>query len=339
MSKKNFGLISGISIIIVITLGLVLVTGQFGSAINMIPGLSTTGEKMSPAESMNLVRGNDPDALILNTTFPASPATVMVYRTLPPDISDADAVAFAGKFGIIGPVNSGSEATSISSPDENSIEIGKKSGCRHYYSKNDNKYEKGVNYHLPTDAEAVQIATAFLTEKDLMPDEIGPGHASHHHIRTFYPNGTETQTDVEVGVGFNHNDINGIPFLDSVIGVGIGDNNEILYFGTNLRNYSPYRELEIKSPEEAFAELKALGTHYGEKTEIQSEVTINKVYLAYKSKACAFTEDYLEPVWVFEGVEVESGFDLGGVLKVTPPRLVRKYIPALKEVPTELVSS
>jgi hypothetical protein len=305
----------------------------------LIPGLGTTGEKMLPAESINLVRGNDPDTLILNTTFPAAPATVMVYRTLPPDISDADAMAFAGKFGIVGPVNSGSEATSISSPDDNFIEIGKKSGCRNYYSKNDNKYKPGTKYQLPTDAEAVQIATAFLKEKNLMPDNIGPGHASHHHIKTFYPNGTETQTDVEVNVHFASENMSGMKIINTGIGVAIVDNNEILSYGTSLRNYSPYKELEIKSPEEAFAELKALGIHYGEKTaDVRSTLTINKVYLAYNSKACAFHEDYLEPVYVFEGVNVESGFNLGGILEVAPPAGVRKLIPALKEVPAELVS-
>jgi hypothetical protein len=59
-------------------------------------------------------------------------------------------------------------------------------------------------------------------------------------------------------------------------------------------------------------------------------ISINSVTLAYATKAGAYKEDYLEPVWVFTGEAIVNG---------SAVEQVSKSIPALQEVPAELISS
>jgi hypothetical protein len=59
---------------------------------------------------------------------------------------------------------------------------------------------------------------------------------------------------------------------------------------------------------------------------------IDNVYLAWFPKGCPEKEDYLEPVYVFEGVCYGTRGNTDSALPF------KEYVPALREVPPEWVS-
>ena len=74
--------------------------------------------------------------------------------------------------------------------------------------------------------------------------------------------------------------------------------NVIGYF-QNWRDYEPYREVKLKSPEKAFDEFQIKQAFSDERSPEKIDVT--NVHLGYYSKPGVAGEDYLQPMYVFEG--------------------------------------
>lgn len=250
----------------------------------------------------------------------------MVYRTLPPTASDEDILAFAEKMDVHGSINEGNSAISIATDEipNTGVEISKASGCLFYINENVNTDNPK---NLPSDEDAVKIATAFLKEKGLLPDSMAPGYATRHQVSILYPNGTETKRDAYVEVYFKHDDMSNIPVEGAGIEITLGENGLVSEFYSRVRHYQPYKELAIKTPEEAFTELTERGVYQDVKTPMTPDrVSIDNVYLAFHGRACAYEEEYLQPVYIFTGIS--EGKYSGGEAVIEP---VKEYIPALTD--------
>lgn len=285
----------------------------------------TDDEKNGFPQNSGDIAGSLSYSIELKSSMPESPEKILVYKTIPPIVNTEAALALAKKFNVTGKMvgEQGVQSTDL----RYSVWISKKSGLMEYTDARRPNKEFDTPDMLPSDETAIMIATQFLKEKDLLPIEAGPGKASYEYVKTRDISGKEILNYGRVIVGFNRK-MNNLEVRGAGVSVTLGGNGDIIGYSSDWRTYTPDKEYPIKSPETAFAELKKNGI----KTSLKkpSQVTINNVYLAYASKAPAFEEEYLEPVWVFKGEKtMEDGQN----------RPVTEYIPALTDEAAKTLSS
>jgi hypothetical protein len=251
---------------------------------------------------------------------------VMVYKTLPPAASAADILAYADRMGVKGPINEGPLAISIATDEIPGIGVTiiKASGCQEYYN---GRINADTPKNLPTNEEAIKIATSFLKENGFRIKDLAPGLAKRPQTSTHYPNGTNTNQDACVEVTFKHTNMSNLPVYSAGVDVTIGENGEIKDIYSRMRNYKPYKEMAIRTPKEAFYSLASLGIRHDDKTSRTiSSVSIDQISLGYQAEAGAFKEDYLKPVYILKGSS--EGKDSKGKAVSEP---VTEYIPALTD--------
>jgi len=261
----------------------------------------------------------------LKSSMPENPQKILVYKTIPPIVNTEAALALAKKFNVTGNMvgDQGVQSTDL----RYSIWISKKSGLMEYTDAKRPNEGLDAPDMLPSEEDAIMIATRYLKENDLLPDGAEKGKASYEYATSLDKDGVEILRYGSVTVGFARK-LNGLEVKGAGVSVTLGGNGDIIGYSSDWRMYTPNNEYPIKSSETAFAELKKNGIKTG--IENPSQVTINNVYLAYASKAPAFEEEYLEPVWVFKGEKTTKD------AKIKP---VTEYIPALTDDAAKSLSS
>ncbi|OPY39272.1 MAG: hypothetical protein A4E35_00041 [Methanoregula sp. PtaU1.Bin051] len=261
----------------------------------------------------------------MNSSMPANPETILVYKTNPPIVNKETTLALAKKFNVTGTLRG--DCVVQSDDLMYGLEILKISGSTRYTNANRPNELMDSPNKLPSDKEAERIATQFLEGQDLFPKGAYFSGIERYYVKSMDKNGNEIQHYGRIEVKYGRA-LNNIKVIGSGITVAIGGNGDIIEYSTIWREYTPVKGFPLKSPETAFAELKKVGVKTG--IETPSRVTINNVYLAYASKAPAFEEDYLEPVWVFKGEKT---------MKDAQTRPVTEYIPALTDDAVKSLSS
>lgn len=156
--------------------------------------------------------------------------------------------------------------------------------------------------NLPEKDDARDIATDYLTEKGLLPEDAHVNIVVADQLsRKNTSTGDVIETiDTNLQVIFGR-ELNGAPVMGpgSKLKLYIGDG------GAVIGVHKVWRELEasgttgIKTAQSAFAELKQ--RNLGSLPPGYDTVTIENVYFAYYEEGPGVEQDYLAPVWVFEG--------------------------------------
>lgn len=245
---------------------------------------------------------------------------ILVYRTIPPVVTKETTLAIARKFNVSGKLRGD---TAVQSEDlSRSVEIIKKSG---YVSYLNTKHTDETNSiydptELPSDEEAIQIATEFLKDRNLFPEDAVPVEVEH--IKTERLNNKDNSKSVvweKLAVWFGGS-LNNIKVSGRSIRVLINADGEIIGYDANWRNYEPDKEYQIKTAGMAFDELKTRGVAVG--INEPEMVSIDQVELAYNSMPGAYVEKYLDPVYVFRGRAMVNG---------KPVMSISEYVPALTD--------
>lgn len=325
MKKEN------LLVIAVVAIAIVVVGIMYGlNLMNVFPTVQQGKAVETPVptslQPTSDIAGRQSYSLVLNATLPNGVDSVLVYKTVQPNVTKDLTLAYAKKFNVTGQLRGD---TSVQSDDlRYGITVTKKSGSVEYMDQDRPNKKMDSPSQLPSDEQAEQIAMKFLQERDLMPEGaemvIPPDRENAYQLND---NGTTTTIYGEVDVWF-HRTLNGLNVKGTQLEVEIGGNGDIIGYYANWRNYTPYKEYPIISAQDALVQLKQKGVPVGDFTP--DRVSIDNVYLAYYTKAGAYQEDYLQPVWVFKGRVIQND------QSVMP---VDQMIPALKEVPTELASS
>jgi len=264
---------------------------------------------------------------VLNTTLPSAPDKLMVYISKRPEVEREEVALLAKRLGLTGNVSEVSDEF-ILTDGQYHFEVNKKSGRVAYTDASrwmiGNDKDKPSN--LPSDDEAIDIARKFLIDKGLMPDDAVLCRVSHPRIVAINKTG-----DV-IGVGFEDvkvsftREVNGLPVVGagSKIDVEVGGGGDVISVYKVWREYVPYKEFSIITPEEAFEKLKKVGIFTGIK-DVET-ASIDKVYLGYYTKSASEEQTYLQPVYVFVG---EAKGD-------NETRKFVQYIPAAPELGMEL---
>ena len=270
------------------------------------------------------VAGRVSNNLVLNTISKESVDSVMLYQTVQPVVNEETTLKLAKKFNVTGNLV-GDQG--IQSEDLRFYVWSDKHSGSVTFNDADRPNEKqDAPEYLPSDEEAIEIATKFLKENDLYPDGVSNTVVQRENAYTV-GKGDEVYFG-EIGVWFRRN-LNDMKVEGTQLVVYVGGGGDIIGYYANWRDYEPYKEYPVITVDEAFEDLKSKGVYVGTNSQ-DSEVVIDEAYLAYLTTAGAYTEDYLQPVWVFKG-DVMS--DDKAVMDVV------QYVPALAEVPTELTST
>jgi len=321
------GIISIIGIIIAISL-------LIWANNSIIPTVTTNQNVQStptPDVQSDKILGRLSHSITLDKSVQSNESKIMVYRTILPHYTREDIITYGEKFNM-------SPDDDIKGGDEG---YGRASKDRkiHLYLTNTGWIEY-LNSHrahtinlidipgnLPSDDEAVKIATRFLKDRDLLPDGAEFRTTSHGKIHGTAENDTDIVLWEDVQVWYGRK-LNGIPVKGTQLMLAIGADGTPIEFFTNWRDYQPYKELSVKTPEQSFEELKTKGVPVGMNNP--EKVSITDSYLAYHTKAGAETEEYLEPVWVFKGNIMVDGKAVDSV---------EAYIPALTDEAEKSLSS
>ncbi len=323
-----------------ILIGILLIAGMFLLIALLSSGhgfiiFNGTIQGEQPASTSNNLNGNVlgkiSNNLVLDTSLPKSAEKILIYKVVPAHYTRQDVITLAQKFNIstTDRIKEVDEGSSIASEDGTTYAIMKNSGSFEYTNtkRADTVNPLDVPGKLPTDNEAEKIATAFLKDRDLLPEGtvfIGTEHGKIYRLGE-KGNDTVVWEDVEVWYGRM---LNGLKVKGSQLSVAVGGNGDIIDYYANWRNYQPYKELPLKTPELAFEDLKIKGVAVGMNNP--DKVSINEMYLAYHTKPGAEPEEYLEPVYVFKGNVIVDGKSVDSV---------EEYIPALTNNAVKELSS
>lgn len=315
----------------------VLLAGAFLFAMFMpIPGLNfKTQARESPQSSSlehpgEILGGQVAYKIVLNATPVSAPGTVMVYKTEKPTVTRATAIEFAKKFNVTDiddDIREGYTKISLASRDNRYHMQLFKNGGQTYTDSQRYSSPNGIDTpeNLPTDDHAKVIATAFLKERGLLPEDAIVNGSEHH--RVFTSTGGVRTVSWESIIVYYGRELNGLRVKGTQFTVEVAAHGDIIDYFANWKPYKPIGEYPVKTCQEATRELQKKSVNVG--TLKPDTVSIDEVYLAYYTDALAYPESYLEPVWVFKGNAMLNG---------TQIQPVEEYIPALKEVPKKLIS-
>ena len=261
----------------------------------------------------------------MKSSLPENQQKILIYRTNPPIVNEEITLALAKKFNVTGKMigNQGVQSEDL----RYSIWTNKKSGAIEYEDAERPNDVLDPPAKLPSDEDAVKIATQFLKERDLLPAGAYFGGTEREYATGTDKNGNQIRHNGVIVVWFGRM-LNNLKVQNTQLSVEIGGNGDVIRYYANWRNYTPSREYPLTSPDVAFGELKKEGIATG--LEQPGSVSIDSVYLAYKTKASAYDEEYLEPVWVFKGQATSKD------LKNNP---VTGYVPALSDESIQSLSS
>jgi len=315
-------------------LTILLIVLSAGCVANQTPGqesltpvtANVTGDPSSQSQSSAML-GSVSHAMSLSLPAKGTPETILVYKTVAPDVSRRHLEEYTRIFHVNGSISDNEKTIYIQSKDLiNYIEIGKASGNVRYGVQNRPNDALDTPDKLPSDEEAVKIAMQFLKENNLYPDGMQTGKADRHYAVSTDKNGNEIRHSGQIDVWFGRT-LNNFKVWGTQLEVTVGGNGDIIGYYANWRDYAPTGEYPIKSPETAFEDLERVGI----KTDMNDpSISITEATLAYRTMAGAYEEEYLEPIWVFSG-EASSGKE--------GAQTVSKFIPALTDDAMRSLSS
>ena len=242
-------------------------------------------------------------AVEMVTPLPNMPQKATVFRIEYPTVDAGYAIEMAKKFDVSGEVREGDDMfTVIDSETGNFVEVFK-TGSIGYSLESTASSELLLddNAQLPSMQEAGQIAIGFLEEKGLLPPVVKPfmetdvAGLSLHRVRVNF----------RYRIGDYRGE--GPGYRYSVL---VGEGGKVAAASVFYPRLETYAEVELRSPQEALDDVvKGKGSWmqlYGEK------VVLDRVSLRYYLQPVIGKQEYVLPVYVFEGTGIEADGSPGG---------------------------
>ncbi|NMB52063.1 MAG: hypothetical protein GX999_07040 [Bacteroidales bacterium] len=240
----------------------------------------------------------------LDASLPDTPDTVPVYRLKYPDVTEEYALNIGDKFGVSEPLVDFKDSSGLyflkNKHSDEGLEIALETGAILYHT-NMKKLYPAEKPSLPDDEAAKDIALKFLEEKGLLTPDI--------RVKEVVTGGTYYYGVAHLAVVFDYN-IGDFPAvgIGKKLSVRIGDEGEVVQAQWYHTEYETTdMEVSIKTAQQAYKELinnqlmlQPLGMEEGRK------VRITEVSLGYYLDSMTQTQDYVYPVYVFEGEYLDT---------------------------------
>jgi len=251
--------------------------------------------------------------------------TMMVYKVENPVVTTDSVREIGRKLGFEGGAGYIDGETKIAMLDEGAEEVRQlsvwvHSGAVDYAIVYPDKLYPPEPPNLPSKEEARQIAIDFLAQSGLLPPDATVGGGYEIEVVTGGTYAIEEEVPEEVVeeggeiepevveeyvahllVRF-HRQIDGFPVTGAgnQLGVRIGDEGEVITILKVWREVTPYNEVVIKTPEQAYQELKSGAGSYDAPLDCE-KVVVEQVYLAYWMEPLDEHQEYVVPVYEFKG--------------------------------------
>lgn len=294
MKKKIIGIGIGILILagIICAIGVpLLLDGE-----TTLPGDLSRGDHSNPIPGTKSA-GNPHGTYTVSAALPSVPDQITLYAFVKPTITADLVTSMAEKMGLKGTVREADEQMLLSD-DPYSLEIHMLSGrvalidIPRWMNPND----KDLPANLPSDEKAIEIATAYLKDKGLMPEDAVQCGVDHPQIVDINEKGETTGIAFEDVLVSYSRTIDGRPVIGSELTVEVGGGGDILNVYKLWRDYTPEKEIAIITPEEALNKLQSAGIPGDART-----VEITEIELGYYEAQAMDDPAHLVPVYIFRG--------------------------------------
>jgi hypothetical protein len=226
-------------------------------------------------------------------SVPEMPEQADTYRIVYPTVTESFVIETARKFGVTGTVTEGTDGFSVVDEQTGSTLEVFTSGAIWYNPEPYREIHFSENAALPSEKEAVGIAVQFLEERDLLPSE-NKQYAKAGTGGTIQGKPGHILVSFRYTIGEHPVEGPGFRFL-----VRVGNNGEPGEVFIYCPEVERRKSVLLLPVEKAFGELqKGNGswTTYNEKTIILEEVE-----LRYYLQPVNETQEYVLPVYVFQG--------------------------------------
>jgi hypothetical protein len=251
---------------------------------------------------------------VLTTSYPVVNETYPIYKTIPPDVKDETVRLYSNLFGLSSNMKKSVTSSNIVRMIDNSrqpaarLTLFSNSGAFTYeipdkcYS-----YSTDEQPDLPKDEEARVIATDYLSERNLLPNDV---HFKEVAIGSQYGNKTLTSYTLYTLtklVRFEK-EIHGIPVYNAGTTVVIGDKGEVVMVTSSLREFDPkpIRSVKIITPEQAYQRLLSNDLLMKPLSEGNNEIIVTNITLGYWMEIQTEPQSYILPVYAFSCIAVNG---------------------------------
>lgn len=251
---------------------------------------------------------------VLAAAFPVVNNSYPVYKTIPPDITDKGVKRLGDMFGLsLNTMESKIYSNKIRISDHSKtpparLTVYTNSGAFTYdIPEKKYPYTTDSQPNLPSDEEARAIATKYLSDRNLFPDDV---HFEGVSIGSQY--GEYSPTSNIVYTLTKHvlftKEIQGIQVYNAAITVTIGEKGEVVGFSNSLRELdpNPVHHVKIISPEEAYQQLLSNNLMIRPMADDSNQIVVKGISLGYWMEIQTMPQEYVLPVYAFSCTSIRG---------------------------------
>ncbi|MDD3215385.1 MULTISPECIES: calcium-dependent protein kinase [unclassified Methanoculleus] len=252
----------------------------------------------------------------LTAEFPEVRDSYTLYRVVPAAVTEEQVREVAGRFGLSGEPGAMNKRTGefllidASKDPEEQVSVYAHSGAVAYHIPDlELPTEVTDQPDLPSDAEAEKIALAFLEKTGMQSPDARVVKIEVNQMQEIWEAGaTEPKVsyDVTKAVRFGRS-LDGLPVYGDEFAVILGDGGGVAGLVKTWREVEPDGNVSLRSPEEAYEDLRATRTVRPHTGQEYDQITIENVAIGYWMEPRGFVQDLIRPVYAFSGTALRDG--------------------------------
>jgi hypothetical protein len=255
----------------------------------------------------------------LAAEFPEVQGSYTLYRVVPVTVTKEQVREIAERFGLSGEPKAVSEVTGefllvdTSKEPEEHMSVYAHSGAVAYHIL-DKEFPTEVTEQpdLPSDAEAEKVALAFLEKTGMWSPDAQVVKTEVNQKQEIWEAGaTEPKVsyDVTKAVRFGRS-LDGLPvYGDDEFAAILGDGGEVVGLVKTWREVELDGNVSLRSPEEAYEDLRAARTVRPHTGQEYDQITIENITIGYWMEPRGFVQDQVRPVYAFSGTALRDGVE------------------------------
>lgn len=262
--------------------------------------------------------GAGEDRYSLNAEFPEVRDSYTLYRAVPVTVTEEQVREVAERFGLAGEPGTMNKKTGefllidASKDPEEQVSVYAHSGAVAYHIPDlELPTEVTRQPDLPSDAEAEKIALAFLEKTGMQsPDARVVKTEVNQKQEAWEAGATEPKVsyDITKAVRFGRS-LDGLPVYGDEFAAILGDGGKVVGLVKIWREVTPDGNVSLRSPGEAYEDLRAARTVRPHTGQEYDQITIEHIAIGYWMEPRGFVQDLVRPVYAFSGTALRDGVE------------------------------
>ncbi|HOB43803.1 MAG TPA: calcium-dependent protein kinase [Bacillota bacterium] len=276
------------------------------------------GPGQVPGSALPAVAGAGETMFSLAAEFPEVQGSYTLYRVVPVTVTEEQVREVAERFGLSGEPKAVSEVTgefllvdASKEPEEHMSVYAHSGGVAYHILDKEFPTEVTEQPDLPSDAEAEKIALAFLEKTGMKsPDARVVKTEVNQKQEVWEAGATEPKVsyDITKAVRFGRL-LDGLPVYGDEFAAILGDGGEVVGLVKTWREVTPDGNVSLRSPEEAYEDLRAARTVRPHTGQEYDRITIEHIAIGYWMEPRGFVQDLVRPVYAFSGTALRDGVE------------------------------